>query len=155
MAGLASAAAPVKHRSRGVVRINVALATDATADGGDIAATVIGAAFGELKAVMYNGGFDAAGTVTIRDFKTGAAVFGPYTFGTEGTPVYLLPTDIVTDNAGVDITAADTAPNVNRPIRVGGKLTVEVANGGVSESGVLALIIDESPRPLGDVALTV
>lgn len=155
MAGSATAPAPVKHRPRGVTRISVDLATDATADGGDIAATGIGAAFGILRGILYNGGFDAGGTLTITDAKTGAIVFGPYTFGTEGTPVFLYPTDIVTDTAGANITAADTAPNVNRPIYVSGKLNLAVANGGVSESAKVALIIDESPGGLADKALTV
>lgn len=154
MAGTAATVATV-HRSRGVVRLEVTLATDATADGGDIAAVGIGDAFGVLRSVFYNGGGDAAGTVTLSDAKTGATIFGPYVLGTEGTAVYLAPTDVVTTDAGADVAAADTAPNVNRPIRVAGKLKIAVANMGVSESAKIAFVFDESTRPLGDIALTV
>lgn len=153
MAGTAIAAAPVVHRSRGVVRINVALATDDTADGGDIAETVIGSAFGTLRAVLYDGGCDASAVITLKDHKTGSTLF-TLTTGTEGTPVYLLPTGVVVTDAGATITiAGDVATDVNRPIKVGGKLSLTVANMGVSESGVIAFVIDEAG--IGDIALTV
>jgi hypothetical protein len=84
--------------------------------------------------------------------STSVPVF-THTTGTEGTPVYLAPTDIITDNAGVNVTAADTAPNVNRDIYIGGKVTVTVASGGNAETGTYVLIIDE--QGLGEPALTV
>jgi hypothetical protein len=55
--------------------------------------------------------------------------------------------------AGAAITAADTAPNVNRDIYVAGKLSVAVAGGGNLETCKLALIVDEVG--IGDLALTV
>jgi hypothetical protein len=64
--------------------------------------------------------------------------------GTEATPVFFQPTSVVTDNAGAAVSAATTAPNVNRPIFVAGKVNVAVASGGVSETCQLALIVDES-----------
>ena len=153
MAGSAVAAVPTKHRNRGIVGIEVDLTTDAS---GVVTEAVIGEARGILRAIMYNGGLDASATVTFKQYPGPSSVSVPvfvHTTGTEGTPVYLLPTDIVTDNAGANITAADTAPNVNRPIYVGGKLTVTVAGGGNAETGKYVLVIDEAG--LGDLALTV
>ena len=153
MAGSAVPTGPVKHRNRGMVRIEVDLTTDAS---GDVSETVIGEAYGRLRAILYNGGLDASATVTFKhQVGAGAAstAFFTHTTGTEDTPVFLLPTDIVTDNAGANITAADTAPNVNRPIFIGGKVSVVVASGGNAETGKYALLIDETG--IGDLALTV
>lgn len=144
MAGTAAAAAPVVHRSRGVVRIEAALTCDAS---GVISETVIGTAFGRLVGVLYDGGLDASAVITVKQYPGASSVSVPvlaYTTGTEGTPVFFRPTDIVTTNAGADITAAATATNVNRDIYLAGKVTVTVASGGVSETAKLALIVDES-----------
>lgn len=153
MAGTAAAAAPVVHRQRGVVRIEAALTTDAS---GAISETVIGTAFGRLVGFLYDGGLDASATVTIKQYPGSSSVSVPvfvYTTGTEGTPVFLRPTDIVTTNAGADITAADTAPNVNRDIYLAGKVTITVASGGNAETGKVAIIVDEAG--LGELAITV
>lgn len=153
MAGIAAAAGPVQHRSRGVVGIEVALTTDAS---GVVSETVIGEAYGKLRTIFYNGGLDASATVTFNVLPGPGSVgttFFVHTTGTEGTPVTLLPTDIVADNAGANITAADTAPNVNRPIYIAGKVSVTVAAGGNAETGTYVLVIDEAG--LGDEALTV
>ena len=151
----ATVAPIIKHRSRGVVRISVALATDATADGGDISERVIGEAYGRLVGVFYDGGCDASAVITLRMAATdpgstvGATVLA-YTTGTEGTPVAFRPTRVVTDNAGTNITAGDgsggagTGNDVNRDVYVAGKLTIEVANMGVSESGNISFIFDEA-----------
>lgn len=157
MAGTVAAAAPVIHRPQGVKRIEVDLTTDAS---GDVSEAVIGEAYGRLVNVFYNGGLDASATVTFKH-KPGAAstVSAPFlvhTTGTEGTPVAFRPTDIATNNAGVNLTAADTAPNVNRDIVVAGKLTITVASGGNAETGKYALVFDETPvPPTIDAALTV
>lgn len=153
MAGSAIAAVPIKHRNRGVVGIEVTLGTTA---GGVVDETVIGEAYGRLMAVYYDGGLDAAGTVTFKHQVGPSAVstaFFTHTTGTEGTPVSIFPTDISTDNAGVDLTPAASAPNVRRPIIVGGKITVTVAAGGASETGKYVLVFDEAG--IGDLALTV
>lgn len=157
MAGTASAAAPVIHRPQGVKRIEVALTCDAS---GDVSETVIGEAYGRLVGVLYDGGLDASATVTLKA-KPGAAslvsttVF-THTTGTEGTPVFLRPTDLITDNAGADIAAAAGATNTYRDITVAGKLTLTVAGGGVSETGKYAFIFDETPAPpTFDRAITV
>lgn len=156
MAGTA-VATPVTHRPQGVKRIEVALTCDAS---GVVSEAVIGEAYGRLVGVFYNGGLDASATVTFKA-KPGvpsltSATFFTHTTGTEGTAVRLRPTDIVTDNAGANITAADTAPNVNRDIFVAGKVTVTVSAGGNAETGIYALIFDETPPvPTFDAALTV
>lgn len=152
MAGSA-AAAPSVHRSRGVVRIEAAVTTDAS---GDLSETVIGVGYGRLVGVFYDGGLDASATVTLKCIPGGSSVSVPvltYTTSTEGTPVHFRPTDIVTTNAGADIAAADTAPNVNRDIHVAGKLTLTVASGGNAETGKFAFVIDEAG--LGEQAITV
>lgn len=163
----ATVAPIIKHRSKGIVRISVALATDATADGGDISERVIGEAYGRIVGVFYDGGCDASAVITLRHAATdtGATVGAPlitFTTGTEGTPRMFRPTAPVTDNAGVAIVAGDgsgggtTGNDVNRDIFVAGKLTIEVANMGVSESGLIAFVIDESGNGshLADIALT-
>jgi hypothetical protein len=153
MAGLAVAAAPVKHRSRGVVRIEVDLTTDAS---GVVSETVIGVAFGRLVGVLTNAGLDASGTVTLKCIPGGSSVSVPvmaHTTGTEGTPYGFRPTGVIATNAGVAVTAATTAPNVRRDIYVAGKLTITVASGGNEETGKFAFLIDESG--IGDLAVTV
>lgn len=157
MAGVVAYTAPTIHRPQGVKRIQVAITCDAS---GVLSEVVIGEAYGRLVGVFYDGGLDASAVVTLKA-KPGAAslVSVPvlvYTTGTEGTPVTFRPTDIATTNAGANITAADTAPNVNRDIVVAGKLTLTVASGGTSETGVIAFIFDETPvPPTFDAALTV
>jgi hypothetical protein len=153
MAGSVVRQGPILHRDRGIVGIEADLTTDAS---GVVSEVVIGEAYGRLKAILYNGGLDAAATVTFKQYpgpsSTSVPVF-THTTGTEGTPVYLAPTDIITDNAGANVTAADTAPNVNRDIYIGGKVTVTVSGGGNAETGTYVLIIDE--QGLGEPALTV
>lgn len=151
MAGTAVATV-VKHRPRGLVRTDVSITCD-SADG-LAPATVVGVGYGRLVAVLYDGGLDANAVIAVTDTKTGAAIF-TLTAGTEGTPVfYAHPTSVLQDQAGTAITAADTAPNVNRPIILAGKVSVAVTTtGGNSETGKLSLIVDESY--VGDLALTV
>lgn len=153
MAGTATAAAPVVHRSRGVVRIETALTCDAA---GVVSETVIGTAFGRLVGVLYDGGLDAAATVTIKQYPGASTVSVPvvtYTTGVEGTPVFFRPTDIIASDAGADIAASANAVGVNRDIYLAGKVTVTVAGGGNAETAKLALIVDE--YGLGDPPLTV
>jgi hypothetical protein len=156
MAGIV-APATVLHRSKGVVRVEVALTCDAS---GVVSEAVIGEVYGRLVGVFYDGGLDASAVVTFKQ-KPGAAstvsaTFLTITTGTEGTPTRIRPTDLMTDNAGVDIADNANNPNGHRDIFVGGKVTVTVASGGVSETGKFALIFDEtSPAPTIDIALTV
>ena len=142
-------AASVKHRSRGIVRTNITLVTDAS---GDASVTTVGVGYGRLVAVYYDGGLDASAVITVSDAKSGAPVLA-YTTVTEGTPVHLRPTMVIQDQAGTVVTAADTAPNTNREIVLSGKVNVLVASGGNVETGKLSLIVDEDG--IGDLALTV
>lgn len=149
MAGTAVAAPIIRHRSKGVVRISVACATDATADGGDITERVIGEAYGRIVGCFSDGGFDASAVITVSAAATdpGATVGAPlftYTTGTEGTPAAFRPSTNVTDNAGATVAAAVTALDVWRDIEVAGKLTIKVDNMGVSETGLFVIIVDES-----------
>jgi len=139
----------IAHRSRGVVRTNITMVTDAS---GDASVTTVGVGFGRLVAVLYDGGLDASAVITITDAKSGAAVL-TYTTGTEGTPVFLRPTMVIQDQAGTVVAAADTAPNTNRDIILAGKVNVLVASGGNVETGKLSLIVDEAY--VGDLAITV
>lgn len=140
------------HRPRGVVRTQVALTCDAS---GVVPATVVGVGFGRVVGCFYDGGLDASAVITVADAKTGATLF-TYTTGTEGTPATFRPTKGIVDNAGATVTAADTAPQVNRDIIVGGKVTVAVASGGVSETGMFVILVDEDPQaPMKDTAITV
>ena len=149
MAGLVAPTAPILHRPRGVVRTRINVTTDAS---GDATLDVVGAGYGRLVGVLYDGGLDASANITIRDTRTGAVLVS-YTTGTEGSPVFFRPTSVITDVAGDAITAADTAPNVNRDMYVFGNVSVSVSSGGNEETCKIALIIDEVG--LGELALTV
>lgn len=149
MAGSAVAQAPVIHRPRGVVRIEAAITCDAS---GVMTAVVIGEAWGRIVNVFYDGGLDASAVLTVSDSRTGATLFA-YTTGTEGTPAAFRPTTPIVGADGAAIAAADTAPNINRAVKVAGKISLAVASGGTSETGILALVIDEAN--IVDPALTV
>lgn len=144
MAGVA-AASQTFHRSKGVVRCSVALTTDAS---GVVSASRIGKFFGKVAAVFYDGGLDASAVITFKDSFTGATLFS-YTTGTEGTPTRFVPTTNVADSAGATVTAADTASDVNRPIKVAGDVDVVVASGGNAETGTIVLVIDEANNGAG------
>lgn len=151
MAGTALPTA-IQHRSRGVVRTEVALTCDAS---GVVSAASIGALFGRVVQCHYDGGLDASAVITVSDAKTGATLF-TYTTGTEGTPTSFQPTTNIVDTAGATVAAATTAINVWRPIKVAGKVNIAVASGGTSETGKFVIIVDETPAsPLKDPALTV
>lgn len=143
------APAVISHRTRGLVRHDLAITTDAS---GDASATIVGVGFGRIVQCFYNGGLDASALITVKDTKTGATLF-TYTTGTEGTPTKFRPTTAVVDNAGAAVTPADTAPNTNRDIYIGGKISVVVASGGNAETGTLSIVVDEDG--VGDLALTV
>jgi hypothetical protein len=142
----------IAHRSRGVVRTEIALTCDAS---GVTTAATVGVGFGVIKQVHYDGGLDASAVITVSDAKTGATLF-TYTTGTENTPTSFHPTINVVDTAGTAVAAATGAINVWRDIKVAGKVNVAVASGGTSETGKLVIIVDETPaHGLSDKALTV
>lgn len=140
MAGSASAAQTF-HRSKGVVGAKVALTCDAS---GVVTAAVIGEFYGKIVGFLYDGGLDASAVITVADYGTGATLFTIAATGTEGTPAsYRVQTNIV-DNAGTAVAAATTATDVWRDIKVAGKVTIGVTAGGVSETGTVKLLVDES-----------
>lgn len=142
----------IEHRSRGVVRCEIALTCDAS---GVVTATSVGVGYGRIVAIFYDGGLDASAVITLTDAKTGASILA-YTTGTEGTPVRLRPCVNIVDNAGTTVAAAVTALDVWRDIKVAGKINVAVASGGVSETAKLVIVVDETPaHALSDKALTV
>jgi hypothetical protein len=143
------------HRGKGIVRAEVAMTCDAS---GVLTAAVFGEFFGSIVNVFYDGGLDASAVITIADYRTGKSLIA-YTTSTEGVPVSFRPSTVVADNAGTAITAGDgsggagTGNDVNRDIKVAGKLTLAVASGGVSETGKFVLVIDERTGPV--MAITV
>lgn len=66
---------------------------------------------------------------------------------------YFRPTAIITTIAGAAVSAADTAPNVNRSLYVNGKLTIGATALGNLGTCEAYLVIDESG--LGEPAVTV
>lgn len=136
----------IQHRPRGVVRTDITITTDAS---GVASEAVVGVGFGRLARVLYNGGLDASAVITIKDQKTGSTLVA---YTTPDTAAHAFrPTTVITDNAGVAVTAAATAPNVNRDIYIGGKVSVVVSAGGNAKTGIVSLIVDEAdlgPRPL-------
>lgn len=133
----------VQHRSRGIVRLKATITTDAS---GDATVTAVGSVFGKLVGVVYDPG--AGGTIlatgvdiTVTDADSGATIFSLTNAGTSGR--YLRPTAVVTDTAGVAVTAATTATDVNRDIYLAGRVKVVAAQGGNAKIGAITLIVDE------------
>jgi hypothetical protein len=60
---------------------------------------------------------------------------------------YVHPTVVVTTNVGAAISAATTAPNVNRDAFLGGKWTIGVSGAGNLGTGDIYLVVDESDLP--------
>lgn len=129
-----------EHRTRGVVKVKAVITCDAS---GDASATIVGVAFGKLVAVGYKPGtFDTGADITVTEAESGKAILTITNAGTSAR--YFKPTQVITDNVGAAVTAAASAPNVNRMIFVGGKLKITVAQGGNLGAGELHLVIDET-----------
>lgn len=131
------------RKGQGIVRIDCAL----TCEGGAVDAAVVGSAFGRLVAVLLDPAAGSGATmtstadVTISDAKTGAPLVADLSFGASASAYR--PTQVITDNAGVAVTAATTAVDVNRDIFVAGKIKVAVANATTTDTGLISLIIEE------------
>jgi hypothetical protein len=131
----------ITHRSRGLVQLKAVFTTDAS---GDASATVIGEAYGRIVGVTYDpvtGGVATGADFTLTDADTGATLFSLTNAGTSA--LFKRPTCVATDNAGVALTAAATAVDVNRDIYVAGKLKLLVAQGGVSKTGTFRVFVEE------------
>jgi hypothetical protein len=130
------------RKGKGIVRIDCAL----TCAGGAVDAALIGSAYGRLVGILTDPTAGAGATMTstadvlLTDALTGAAIITDLTFG---TAEYKRPTAVVTTNAGAAITAATTAPNVNRDIFVAGKLKLAIANATTTDTGLISFIIEE------------
>jgi hypothetical protein len=129
---------------RGIVRIKATLTTDAS---GNVTAAVCGTAFGRLVGVIYKQGtLDASADITVTG-DAGATVLATTTgFGGVATK-YFRPTTVLAANTGTAITAAATAPNVNKDMFLAGKMKVAVANGGNAGVGTISFIVDERKGP--------
>jgi len=129
----------VTHRPRGLVQVKATITVDAS---GNATAAIVGEAYGRIVGVSYAPGTLATGAdITITDSDSGATLFVLTDAG--ATPRFFRPTQVVTSNVGVAITAATTAVDVNRDVYIAGKIKVAVAQGGVSTSGVLRLFVEE------------
>jgi len=132
------------HRARGIVRLNAVLTTDAS---GNVAATVMGSAFGRIVAVEYDPGTLATGAdITITD-HLGASIIVLTDAGT--TKRRFRPTANITTNVGVAVTAATTATMTDRDIYVAGNMSVAVAQGGNTLTGTIAVIVEEGTTGSG------
>lgn len=139
MAGAITVVRVRENKARGLTKIKASVTVDAS---GVATATEIGSAFGRLVAVGYKpGDLDTGVDLTLTDADTGATVFSLTNAGT--TARYIRPTAVITDVAGAAVTAAATANDVNRDIFLAGSLKLAAAQGGVSKSGELHLLIDE------------
>lgn len=131
-------------KKRGIVRVDVAL----TCVAGAIAATPIGAFYGRLVGLYIDPVAGAGATlnsnadILITDALTGAPVISDLTAGAAANGYR--PTQVVATSAGVAVTAAATATNVDRDIFVAGKLNVAVANATTTDTGLLSLIFEEA-----------
>lgn len=127
------------RKGQGIVRLKASITVTA---GGVADATTIGSGFGRIVAIGYAPGTLATGAdVTISDGDSGAALVTLTDAGTSNR--YIRPTAVITDNAGVAVTAAATAVDVNRDIFVAGPIKVAVAQGGNATSGTVYVIVQE------------
>lgn len=143
MAGTITAETVVGTK-RGLVRIDCAI----TCAGGVADATVIGSAFGRLVGIAIDPTAGAGATMSstadilLTDAKTGAAIVTDLTVGAAASQYR--PTQVITDNAGVAVTAATTAVDVNRDIYVAGKLKLAIANATTTDTALVSLFVQEA-----------
>ena len=130
-------------KGRGIVRIDCLV----TCAGGVVDAAVIGSAFGRLVGVYIDPTAGAGATLTstadilLTDALTGAPILSDLSAGASAN--MYRPTGVVTDNAGVAVTAATTAVDVNRDIFVAGKMKLAIANATTTDTGRICFVFDE------------
>lgn len=131
--------AVTRHRSRGVVRADVAITTDAS---GDATVTSIGSFYGRLVGLLYEAGDLATGVdITIVDVATGAVVFTLTDAGT--SPLFILPGINRSALTKAVLTSGTSNTDAFKDVYVAGELSLVAAQGGNAKSGSVALIIDE------------
>lgn len=142
MAGTAVATV-TSRKGRGIVRVDV----DLTCSGGAVSAQSIGSFYGRLVGVLTDGTAGAGATMTttadilLTDAATGAPILSDLSFATSD---FYRPTAVITDSAGVAVTAAATAVDVNRDIFVAGKLNIAIANATTTDTGRVSFIFAEA-----------
>ena len=130
------------RKGKGIVRIDIAL----TCASGAVTAAPIGSAYGRLVGVAFDpvagGGATMTTTAdfTLTDAVTGATIFSTLDFGTARL---IRPTQNVTSNVGVAVTAATTAVDVNRDIYIAGTMKAAIANATTTDTGLVSLFIEE------------
>lgn len=130
-------------KGRGIVRIDVAVTYTTS-----MSAVSIGSFFGRLVRVLIDPTAGDGSTMTsttdvlLTDGVTGAPILSDLSAGASANAYR--PTEVITDNAGVAVTAATTANDVNRDIFVAGTVKLALANGGAGESGLISLIFEEA-----------
>lgn len=133
-----------KGEKRGVVRIDCAL----TCVAGAISAQSIGSFYGRLLGVFIDPVAGAGATMTstadilLTDHVTGAPILTDLSVGASAN--YYRPSVNVTDNAGVAITPATTASDVNRDIYVAGALDLAIANATTTDTALISFVFEEA-----------
>jgi len=133
-----------KGRGKKVTRVNLALLVTSSTT---IAAAPIGSYFGKLVAVLIDPvagagtTMDTAADILLTDALTGAPILSDLSVGT-GASAYR-PTQVITDNAGVAVSAAASAVDVNRDIYVAGNLNLAIANAVNGDSALISFVFEE------------
>lgn len=137
------------RKGKGIVRIDCVVEAISVTS---IAAKPIGSAFGRLVGVYIDPTYGAGGTmdtsadILLTDALTGAPIISDLTWTT--TPNMYRPTGVITTNAGVAVSAATTANDVNRDIFVAGKLNLAQANisstAAPGLTGLVSFIFEEA-----------
>jgi len=144
MAGTVTATTS-SRKGRGTIRVDVDLLVTSSTT---IAAASIGSFFGRIVGVIIDPvagagtTMDTAADILLTDAASGASIVADLSVG--GAAALYRPTQVIATNAGVAVTAATTATDVNRDIFVAGKLNVAVANAVNGDSARLTLFIEEA-----------
>lgn len=126
-------------KSKGLRRLSSSFTTTA---GGAVAAHDLGAAYGRIVAIGYDAGdMDTGADITLSDKASGASILVITNAGT--SDLWYRPSAVVRDSAGVAVSAAATAVDINRDIFVFGTLQLTIAAGGASKSGEFYVVVDE------------
>lgn len=130
----------VQHRSRGLVRLDVTILTDAS---GDASLTTLPGLYGKVVGVFYDAGTLATGAdTTITDLTTGKSVLVLTDAGTADR--IIRPSVNVSLLDGANVAAATTSTDVYKDLFVFGKLQIVTAQGGNTLTGKVSIIVAES-----------
>lgn len=142
MAGSGSAASVI-HRSKGLVRCDVTLVSDAS---GVTTGVVTPPLFGKIVSIRHDGGAAGATPVfTIKDTKSGATL-AVLTAAGAATPGVAIPGTLVnieTSTFGTKVASGTSQTDAYKPIYAAGELTVSQTAGGNALTGIVSIIVDE------------